>query len=76
MDHDAIVALGRFDLIVCRNVLIYFSDETIQRVVGAFHEALTADGALLVGASESLLRLSTAFVCEEHRGAFLYRRAA
>jgi chemotaxis protein methyltransferase CheR len=74
MDEPAIREQGVFDAILCRNVLIYFSDETIQRLVENLARCLRPGGALLVGASESLLRFSTTLVCEERRGAFLYRR--
>lgn len=75
LDAAAIRELGVFDVIVCRNVLIYFSDETIRRLVGSFYEALRPGGALLVGTSESLLRLVTSLECEEKSGAFFYRRS-
>jgi chemotaxis protein methyltransferase CheR len=70
-----VAALGTFDAVVCRNVLIYFRDETVRQVVGRLGERLGPGGVLLVGVSESLLRFSTEFVGEEHRGAFLYRKA-
>jgi chemotaxis protein methyltransferase CheR len=69
-----VAALGGFDVIVCRNVLIYFADETIQRVVRGLAGQLRRGGRLLVGASESLMRFGTFLECEERRGAFLYRR--
>lgn len=74
LDDAAVAALGIFDAIVCRNVLIYFRDEVTTRVLARLHRALTPDGRLLVGASESLIRLGTAFRCEERRGAFFYRK--
>ena len=74
LDDTAVAALGVFDAIVCRNVLIYFRDETTTRVLGRLYRALTPEGRLLVGASESLIRLGTAFQCEERRGAFFYRK--
>ena len=76
LDTMAISALGKFDAIICRNVMIYFRDETTQAVVSRLHDALVPDGYLLVGASESLLRLGTAFSCEERRGAFFYHKGA
>lgn len=76
LDASAIAALGRFDLVLCRNVLIYFADATITRVLDALAGALETDGRLLVGASESLLRFGTVLSCEERGGAFLYRRQA
>lgn len=74
-DEDRVRALGLFDVILCRNALIYFRDETVVSVVGRFARSLQTAGLLLVGASESLLRFGTAFSCEEHGGAFFYRKA-
>jgi chemotaxis protein methyltransferase CheR len=66
--------LGLFDLVLCRNVLIYFSDEMVVRLIGELARSLTATGRLLVGVSESLLRFTTELACEEQGGVFLYRR--
>jgi len=74
VDAAAIAALGTFDAILCRNVLIYFQDETARRVVESLTRALAPGGSLLVGTSESLLRFGTALLCEERRGAFFYVR--
>ncbi len=74
LDGEAIARLGSFDVIVCRNVLIYFQDATTRRVVDALTRALVPDGTLLVGVSESLLRLGTGLRCEERGGAFVYRK--
>lgn len=76
LDEAAVTALGSFDYILCRNVLIYFRDETIQALTSRLYLSLRSGGALLVGASESLLRLGTAFVCEERGGAFFYSKAS
>jgi chemotaxis methyl-accepting protein methylase len=46
---------GRFDLIVCRNVLIYFDRDTQERLFDAFHSALSPDGFLVLGKVETLL---------------------
>lgn len=48
---------GRFDLIMCRNVMIYFDRETRQRLVGRFSEMLRDGGYLFVGHSEGLNNL-------------------
>ncbi|MDI1480921.1 protein-glutamate O-methyltransferase CheR [Polyangium sp. y55x31] len=74
LDGDGIEKLGRFDAIVCRNVLIYFQDATARRVIDALTRVLVPNGVLLVGVSESLLRLGTALRCEERGGAFVYRK--
>jgi chemotaxis protein methyltransferase CheR len=65
--------LGKFDAVLCRNVLIYFSDETTQRVIESLTAQIVEDGVLLVGVSESLLRFGTSVLCEEQAGIFYYR---
>lgn len=74
MEDGELAELGSFDVIICRNVLIYFRDPTIETVVHRLWQRLNPDGVLLVGASESLLRFNVAFSCEEQRGAFFYRK--
>jgi chemotaxis protein methyltransferase CheR len=68
--------LGPFDAIVCRNVLIYFHDDQILRVIDRLTDQLAPDGLIAVGASESLLRFGTRLVCEERGRSFFYRRAS
>ena len=74
LDQPGIAALGAFDLILCRNVLIYFSDALAARVAGSLAGALRPSGSLLVGVSESLLRFATPLECQERRGVFLYSK--
>jgi chemotaxis protein methyltransferase CheR len=74
VERSEVQALGKFDVVVCRNVFIYFSDETIRAVVESIASVLRPHGRLLVGASESLLRFGTSLDCEERRGSFFYRR--
>ncbi len=47
--------LVNFDLIVCRNVIIYFNTELQNRVFELFHKNLNAQGALLLGVHESIM---------------------
>jgi chemotaxis protein methyltransferase CheR len=75
MDDDAVAAIGEVDVVVCRNVLIYFRDDTVRAVVGRLTDRLKSGGVLLVGLSESLMRFGTQLSCEEHDGAFVYRKA-
>lgn len=65
---------GGWDLIFCRNVIIYFDTPTTQRVLELFHQALTPGGYLFLGYSESLFRLFDGFELTEVAGAFLYRK--
>lgn len=58
--HDPVPPAGEepFDLILCRNVLIYFDAATAQRVSAALTEALASGGRLVLGAADSLSRAS------------------
>ncbi len=65
---------GGWDVIFCRNVIIYFDTPTTQRVLEQFHRALTPGGYLFLGYSESLFRLFDGFELTEVAGSFLYRK--
>jgi chemotaxis protein methyltransferase CheR len=54
--------LGRFDVIFCRNVLIYFDPATKARVLGALAQRLAPDGALFLGGAETVLGLTESLV--------------
>ena len=75
VDHATVRGLGPFDLIACRNVLIYFSDDVVRAVASSLGSRLKRDGRLLIGAAESLLRFGTVLHCEEHAGSFFYASA-
>ena len=54
-------ALGKFDIIFCRNVLIYFSSESKKDILARMADALNPEGYLFLGASESISQYSDAF---------------
>ena len=56
---EPIPAQGPYDLILCRNVLIYFDTETKKRVIEGLLRHLASDGYLFVGHAESLATLRT-----------------
>jgi chemotaxis protein methyltransferase CheR len=66
--------LAPLDAILCRNVLIYFSDAMIRRVVELFAAALAPGGFLLLGHAESLSRISDAFTPIRFPGAMIYQK--
>jgi chemotaxis protein methyltransferase CheR len=74
LDEEKFFSMGKFDVVLCRNVLIYFSDSTIQKILERFHHTLNPQGLLLVGVSESLLRYGTKFHGEERDGTFIYKK--
>jgi len=56
-----LASLGRFDVILCRNVLIYFDQDTKIDMLHRLAEALSSDGYLILGAAETVLGLSDRF---------------
>ncbi|WP_417668725.1 CheR family methyltransferase [Pseudoalteromonas tetraodonis] len=58
---DSYALMGKFDIIFCRNVLIYFSPEVKAKIIAKFSQALNPKGYLFLGASESMSGLSTDF---------------
>jgi len=74
LDPAKIALLGAMDVILCRNVIIYFDAETKKRVIDTFYERLAPGGYLLLGHAESLITLSTAFELCHLRSDLVYRR--
>jgi chemotaxis protein methyltransferase CheR len=66
---------GSMDLILCRNVIIYMDHPTILALMTRFANALSYDGVLFLGYSESLFRMSTGLEMFELSNTFAYRRA-
>jgi chemotaxis protein methyltransferase CheR len=56
-----LAALGRFDVILCRNVLIYFDQPTKAAVLSRMARMLPSDGSLILGGAESVFGISDAF---------------
>lgn len=65
-----------FDLILCRNVMIYFDADTTRRLIRQFHASLANNGWFLVGSAEPNLESFTAFQVVDAAGTTLYRKHA
>lgn len=65
--------LGRFDVIFCRNVLIYFSNSQKQEILDRMSRILNPGGYLFLGSSESLSSHSDRFEMISESGGFGYR---
>jgi len=75
-DRSRIALLNQMDVILCRNVIIYFDMDTKRSVIQTFYEKLRPAGYLLLGHSESLMNLSSAFELRHLRHDMVYRRPA
>jgi chemotaxis protein methyltransferase CheR len=64
--------LAGASVIFCRNLFIYFTAATVTQVVNTFADLMPSPGYLCVGASESLLRVTTRFELHEMAGAYVY----
>jgi len=58
---DNFSSLGQFDVVFCRNVLIYFDQPTKADILNRLDKAIAADGFLFLGAAETVMGLSDAF---------------
>jgi len=58
---DSFAALGQFDIVFCRNVLIYFDQETKAQILARIAECMPPDGLLFLGGAETVLGISDLF---------------
>ena len=74
LDLSKVALLGEMDVILCRNVIIYFDLETKKRVLKTFRDKLRPGGYLLLGHSESLNNVTTDFELKHLSRDLVYRR--
>lgn len=74
MERSKISLLGSMDVILCRNVIIYFGPESKRSVIQTFEEKLLPGGHLLLGHSESLINLSTSLDLRHLKNDLVYRK--
>lgn len=67
---------GAFDVVFCRNVIMYFTPEVMMEVIGRIARSLVPGGYLFLGSAETLRSLSSDFELHESQGTFFYQRAA
>ena len=68
---DDPASLGRFDIVFCRNVLIYFDQQTKSEVLARIAKSMPNDGVLYLGGAETVLGITDKFVpITGHRGMY------
>ncbi len=67
-------SLGKFDIIFCRNVAIYFTIEDRKRLFNKLAESLTDDGYLIIGSTESLTGICPQFIPKRHLRSIFYQK--
>ena len=75
-DENRLALLGKMDLIFCRNVIIYFDQNSKKRLIESFYNMLRHGGYLLLGHSESLMNVSTAFALRHLKNDMVYQKPA
>jgi len=70
---EPLVGLGKFDIIFCRNVAIYFSQQDRTRLFDRLADHLHPTGALVIGATESLRGVSTRYLRQVHHNTAFYQ---
>jgi chemotaxis protein methyltransferase CheR len=73
-DASKLALLGPMDVILCRNVLIYFDADGKRRAIASFFGKLRPGGYLLLGHAESLIHLTSAFELRHLTRELVYRR--
>jgi chemotaxis protein methyltransferase CheR len=58
---DSFAGFGQFDIVFCRNVLIYFDQATKVDILGRIAKTMAPDGFLVLGAAETVVGLTDAF---------------
>lgn len=71
---DSYALLGRYDVIFCRNVLIYFTADVKKQILTKIHGCLNPGGTLFLGGSESLNGMSDLYEMVHCRPGIIYRR--
>ncbi|AGC68768.1 chemotaxis protein methyltransferase 2 [Thermoclostridium stercorarium subsp. stercorarium DSM 8532] len=74
MDKDIAERIGKVDIIFCRNVLIYFNKEAINKVINSLYDVLNDGGYLFLGHAETITGMNTGFETIYTPSAFYYRK--
>lgn len=71
---QSFLSLGTFQVILCRNVLIYFDEPTRRRICDQFYAMLADNGCLILGTAENLYGINERFQSQRLGDTLLYRK--
>lgn len=71
--RSSLRGMGPFDLVFCRNVLIYFDVETKKKILGEMRSTMRSGSLLILGAAETTLNLDDNYIRVPHGAAAFYR---
>jgi len=74
--QDPFTQIGSFDVIFCRNILIYFTDNAKRKILSQLFQVLAPGGYLLLGSAENMYNLNDDFVSERYGATSIYRKPA
>ncbi len=67
------VGLGKFDIVLCRNVMIYFTSADRRKIYANIAKVLEPDGYLLIGSTESLVNDTDLFASNKYLNSVFYQ---
>lgn len=74
LDKNIFLEFINIDMVFCRNVFIYMTEDAITRVLENIYGCLAKDGYLITGSAESITTRSDLFVPEYYEGVVVYRK--
>ncbi len=68
-----LTGIGKFDIVLCRNVMIYFTAEDRKKIYHNISKVMEPDGYLLIGSTESLVNDTDLFVSNKYLNSVFYQ---
>ncbi|MCL6572583.1 MAG: protein-glutamate O-methyltransferase CheR [Bacillus sp. (in: Bacteria)] len=76
VNEDEVTQISEVDIVFCRNILIYFDQETTKQVIRSLHQNLSTGGYLFLGHAESITDMDLGFQKVDSDKTFYYRKEA
>ena len=67
------IGIGKFDIVLCRNVMIYFTTENRRKIYSNISKVMEPDGYLLIGSTESLVNDTDIFASFKYLNSVCYQ---